>query len=90
MATIRVEFFGIPRKRAGVAEANIEGDSLQSACRELSRRFPKFAAECLTGERDSLRPGFLASVNGQSFTTDPTTPLKEGDSLLILSADLGG
>ena len=88
MPIIRVEFFGIPRQRAGVAEGEIEADSLRAACRELSRLFPEFAAVCLNG--DSLRPGFLASVNGQSFTTDPATPLKEGDSLLILSADLGG
>ena len=88
MPVIHVEFFGIARQRARVADAEINAGTLAEVCRGLGERFPDLAASCLRG--DALRPGFLASVNGESFTTDPATRLHAGDSLLILSADLGG
>lgn len=89
MPVIHVEFYAIPRRRAGVTEFPVEADTLRAACRALRERFPRFAATCLDDE-DRLKPGCLANVNGRTFTRDPDAPLSEGDRLLILSADVGG
>jgi len=86
--SIRVEFYGIARQRAGVAEINLNAETLATACRRLRERLPAFAESCLQG--DALKPGYLASINGRTFTTDPETTLTPGDSLLILSSDAGG
>jgi molybdopterin converting factor small subunit len=85
---IRVELFGIPRDRAGVAQATAQGAQVGDVLAELAERFPRLAETCFDGQR--LRPGYVANLNGDCFVTDPATPLKPGDSLLILSADAGG
>lgn len=90
--TIQVEFYGISRQRAGTAHAAVELDSddacLGEVLLKLGTRFPEFATTCLDGDR--LRRWFLANVDGERFIRDPKTPVREGQSLLILSADSGG
>jgi molybdopterin converting factor small subunit len=88
---IRVEFFGIARKRAGAAACQLElsrratlGDCLEA----LAARFPAIAADCI--DQGALKPAFAANVNGQAFVRDPCTAIPEGATLLILSADAGG
>ena len=85
---IVVEFFGIPRARAGVERTSVEATSLGEVLAKLAGRFPEFGQECLTGSQ--LRAGFLANLRGERFVLDPALPLVDGDSLLILSADAGG
>jgi molybdopterin converting factor small subunit len=86
--SISVELFGVPRLRAGLALAEAEGSRLDEVLRDLARRFPSLAGECLADGR--LQEGTLANLNGQRFVSDPATPLASGDRLLILSADAGG
>lgn len=89
--SVRVELYGIPRSRAGVETVAIERDQqrieLGDILSELARRYPGLA-ECIDG--DALRPGFVASVNGQRFVTARDEVLPDGSSLLIMSADAGG
>jgi molybdopterin converting factor small subunit len=85
---IRIEFFGIPRRRAGVAEIVVEAATLGEALREARRRLPQLGEVCLADGR--LGGGYLASRNGRNFLSDPATPLADGDCLLILSSDAGG
>ena len=85
---VQVEFFGIPRQRAGVPSALVTGLRLGEILCELSADFPKLAETCVDGQR--LRPGFVANLNGERFVTDPDTSLDPGDCLLILTADAGG
>jgi molybdopterin converting factor small subunit len=85
---IRVEFFGIPRERAGVAAFDLEADTLAEAIRKTAAQFPQLAECCFHG--DSLKFGYLANINGRKFISDPATRLHPGDALLILSADAGG
>jgi len=85
---IRIEFFGIPRHRAGVAEIEVEAATLGAALREVRRRLPQLDQVCAADGR--LCGGYLASLNGRNFVSDPSTPLAEGDCLLILSSDTGG
>ena len=90
--TLRVEFFGIARQRAGAARAELdlpESDStLGAALAHLATAFPGLAGECIVEGR--LRSGFSANLGGQRFVSDPATILTEDDCLLILSADAGG
>lgn len=82
-----VEFLGIPRQRVGVAEVEIEAETLGEALGALAARFPKFG-ELLADGR--LLPSIAANLNGDVFVSDPATRLTTADRLLILSADAGG
>ncbi len=85
---VRVEFYGIPRQRAGVAAVDVDARDLREALRALSSINPRLAASCFDGDR--LLGSYFANINGQRFTTDPDAVLESGDTLLILSADAGG
>ena len=84
---MRVEFLGLPRERAGVAEVDVDADTLGQLLDALASRFPALA-DLVRGGR--LQPSFAANVNGDRFVTDPRTALREDDCVLILSADAGG
>lgn len=89
---VRVEFFGIPRQRAGVAETVVIVErcpaTLADVIAALRPGFPELAAECFDGV--ALRAGFVASLAGRRFVDAPDTPVTGSDPLLILSADAGG
>ena len=85
---VRVELFGIPRARAGVAEATAEGATLGDVFAHLASRFPRLAETCFDGRQ--LKPGYTTNVSGEHFVTDPATRLKDGDFILLLSLDAGG
>ncbi|MDH3717570.1 MAG: MoaD/ThiS family protein [Planctomycetota bacterium] len=85
---IRVEFFGIPRQRAGVATTTAEGQRLGDVLAELEHKFPGLAESCIRAGR--LKSGYTANLGGDRFVTDPETELAADDVLLILSADAGG
>ena len=84
---MHVEFFGVPRERAGVAELELQADTLGQLLAALAVRVPSLG-ELITADR--LRPSFAANLNGDTFVSDPRTPLSEHDRVLILSADAGG
>jgi len=86
--TIRVEFFGIPRARANVPVLDVEADTLGELLQQVVRQIPQLAECCISENR--LRDGYLANINAQTFTSDPATLLQSGDTVLILSADVGG
>jgi hypothetical protein len=85
---VRIEFYGIPRQRAGVATIDVQASNLGAALVEAGRLLPGFGRACLEGNR--LRAGYLANVGGRTFTTDPATSLMPDETVLILSADVGG
>lgn len=85
---IQVEFFGIPRRRAGVASATVEGQCLGDVLAQLERQFPGLHGTCIDEGR--LLPGFVANLSGNDFVTDPDTQLADGDAVIVLSADAGG
>jgi len=84
---MHVELLGLPRERAGVAELELEANTLGQLLTALADRFPSFS-ELIVADR--LQPSITANLNGDRFISDPRTRLKEGDSVLILSADAGG
>jgi molybdopterin converting factor small subunit len=91
---VSVEFFGIPRQRAGLAAMEValpdceRETTLGAVLEALSQKLPGFARDCLT--ENKLRSGYIANISGERFATDPGTIIAEGDTLLILSADVGG
>ena len=84
---MRVEFFGVPRERAGVAELEMQAQTLGELLEILAQRIPSLGD--LIAE-DKLHSTFVASLNGDQFVSDPQTRLREDDNILILSADAGG
>ena len=84
---MQVEFLGVPRQRAGVAEMVVEAATLGQLLATLSAHMPSLA-EVIDGDR--LHPSFAANLNGDEFISDPGTPLHKDDCVLILSADAGG
>lgn len=85
---VAVEFFGIARARAGVAQTTAVGQSLGDVLADLAARYPALSETCIDGRR--LRPSFTANVSGRRFVTAPETPLSEGDTVLVMSLDAGG
>jgi len=85
---VTVELFGIARLRAGVSRTEADGSNLGDVFSDLAQRFPALGDACISGRR--LKAGFTANLGGEQFVTDPSTDLKEGDSILLLSLDAGG
>ena len=84
---MHVEFLGVPRERAGIAELDVQADTLGGCWGRWRRRCPALA-ELIAVDR--LHPSLAANLNGDRFISDPETPLGDDDCVLILSADAGG
>lgn len=89
---IKIELFGVPRLRAGVAEFFVDLDdtepTIRNVLKQVRNRFPQLGPECFSGSQ--LRPEYMISISGKRFTRDMEETLNESDSLLILSSDAGG
>jgi hypothetical protein len=83
-----VEFFGIPRLRAGRAELRVPPGSVNDLLAAVQQQCPGLADLVQLDGR--LAPHYLLSVNGYHFGTDLRQTLQPGDRLLVLSADAGG
>jgi len=84
---MHVEFFGVSRDRAGVADLEVQADTLGRLLGTLSARMPGLA-ELINVDR--LHPSLAANLNGDAFISDPDTPLADHDRVLIVSSDAGG
>lgn len=84
---MHVEFLGVPRERAGIAELDVQADTLGRLLGTLAAQMPELAGLIAV---DRLHPSLAASLNGDRFISDPDTPLRDEDRVLILSADAGG
>ena len=84
---MRIELLGLARERAGVAELEVQADTLGQLLAALQARFPALS-DLMAADR--LRPSIAANLNGDRFISDPQTPLRDSDCVLILSADAGG
>ncbi len=85
---VTVEFFGIPRERAGVASCCAQGETLGEVLESLAQAFPKLAQECLAAGAPAA--GYLVAINAQGFTRNPDYILTNGDTVQLLAADMGG
>jgi len=85
--TVTVEFYGMPRQRAGRTEITLQARTLgelllavQTACPDLT----------LLEADGRIVPHIRVSLGGQRFLTDTAEELLPGERVLILSADAGG
>ena len=85
---IRIELFGVPRLRAGVGAVSFEAANVGQALAGLAAACPPLAGSVVIN--GGVHPAYRLSLNGNRFITDPATPLADGDSLLLLAADVGG
>ena len=84
---VTVEFYGIPRQRAGRAELTVRADTVAEVLAAVERECPRLAG---LGDAGRLAPHYLLSLHGHQFVTDLRQRLRDGDRLLLLSADAGG
>jgi molybdopterin converting factor small subunit len=86
MATIphvTVEFYGLPRERAGVSEVAVGPGSLREVLSSVTEALPRL--------RPLLEGGSIQlSIDGERFVEDLDEPVADGTRLLVLSADAGG
>ena len=85
---VTVEFYGIPRQRAGRAELVVSAGTVADALAAVESACPGLCG--LVTQDGSLSPHYLLSIDGQRFLSDLDRPLRPEDRLLLLSADVGG
>lgn len=83
-----VEFFGLPRLRAGQAELAVQTGSVRAILSEVRNRCPALS-DLLTAD-GQLSPHYLLSIDGHAFVSELSSDLAPGTRLLLLSADAGG
>jgi hypothetical protein len=87
--TVVVEFYGIPRRRAGRAQLVVRRCVLAEVLAEVKQACPGLAD--LVQDDGRLAPQYLVSINGRRFTqVAEDRRLRPGDHVLLLSADAGG
>ena len=86
-APMHVEFYGVPRQRAGISQFEVDAGTLGELLGTLAAKIPSLR-ELMEG--DGLNASFVANLNGDRFVSDPETALAHDDCVLILSADAGG
>jgi molybdopterin converting factor small subunit len=88
VGTVTVEFFGVPRQRAGRAELVVPAGTIAEVLAAIGQSCP--ALTDLVQASGRLAPHYALSLNGQRFLRDLGLRLTSGDRLLLLSADAGG
>jgi hypothetical protein len=83
-----VEFFGMPRFRAGRGELRVAAGTVADVLACVSAACPGLSG--MVGADGRLAGHYLLSLDGQRFVTDLRENLRAGDRLLLLSADAGG
>lgn len=85
---VTIELFGMPRLRAGVGKLTVEAATVGAALDALAKACPALEGSVLAG--GTLHPAYTLNLNGERFVADPGTPLADGESLLLLTVDVGG
>jgi hypothetical protein len=83
-----VEFYGIPRQRAGRTTLTVAAGSLAEVLTAVEQHCPSL--QDLRGPKGAVSPHYRISLDGQRFVTEPDEILPADSHLLILSADAGG
>lgn len=85
---VTVEFFGVPRLRAGRAELVVPPGTVAGVLAAVGRACPGLTG--LLRPDGQLSPHYLLSLDGRTFVCDLTHEVRAGDRVLLLSADAGG
>ena len=85
---ILVEFYGVPRSRAGRDRLEVRGETLRHVLEQVETVCPPLQGFLRDGP--DLSRHCLVSVNGREFVQDLNRRLRPDDRVLIMSADVGG
>ena len=85
---ITVEFFGVPRQRAGCASTLVAARTVAEALVAVEKQHPGLRG--LLGADGSVAAQYRVSIDGQQFITRPDVAVQPTQHILILSADAGG
>jgi len=85
---VTVEFYGVPRQRAGRAELPVAAGTVAEVLHAVERNCPGMKG--LITAAGGLSAHYLVSVDGEEFVTDFQRTLGSGSRVLVLSADAGG
>lgn len=85
--SVFVEFYGLPRRRAGRAALTVTATTIREALKAVAVACPELAG-IVDGHR--LNPHYLLSRDGTRFISDLNEPLAAGARLLLFGADAGG
>ncbi len=85
---VTVEFFDVARLRAGRPSCEVRAASLGEAVAAAAIECPGLVGDVVQG--GALSPHFRANLRGEQFVDDAATPLRDGDRVLLLSAQAGG
>jgi hypothetical protein len=85
---VTVEFFGLPRARAGRAELTVAAATVGEVLAAIATACPALAD--LHRPDGRIASHYMLSLDGARFVTDLAETLPPGARLLLLSADAGG
>jgi molybdopterin converting factor small subunit len=86
--SVTVELYGVVRARAGRKEVCVRAGTVSEALDALAAACPALAD--VRREDGRVAPHYLLSLDGERFVSDLAQPLREGERLVLLSADAGG
>ena len=87
MPTVTIEFYGIPRERAGRTELTVQAATVADALAAVEQACPGLRGLAPEGR---LARHYRLSLDGTQFVTDLKQSLAPSSRLLLLSADAGG
>jgi molybdopterin converting factor small subunit len=87
MAQVTIELFGIPRRRAGVAQVAVAAETVRAALQQLESRCPQLEGLL---QSSGLSPHYLLSIDGERFVGNLDMAVPADARLLLFSADAGG
>jgi hypothetical protein len=82
-----VEFYGIPRQRAGRAEVTVSSGTIAEVLAAVEKLCPGLSGLV---RQSGIATHYRVSVNGQRFVTSLQEEIRPDERILILSADVGG
>lgn len=88
-----VELYGVARLAAGtgsVALSLAPDATLRDALEALAQERPALVGKVLDETGGRLLEGYALNLNGAKFVADLAAPVREGDAVLVLSAEAGG
>ena len=88
-----VELYGVARLAAGTSAVPLSlppDATLRDALAALARERPALVGKVEDAAGGCLLEGYTLNVNGAAFVADLGAPVREGDAVLVLSAEAGG
>ncbi|MCS7167974.1 MAG: hypothetical protein RMI91_12195 [Gemmatales bacterium] len=83
-----VEFLGVPRLRTGCSRCVARAGSLRNVLAQVQQQFPHW--QDLLDDSGGLAPWYQLATETHGFVHDFELCVAPGETVIILSADVGG